>query len=216
MVATETIRRELVGHGFEQLATVDARRRHRAVSAGLHPCRRSASARYFFACRRIAAEKSLPAFLDLDLPGSKLVVGDGHLMAEMKRRYPTVHFAGCQEGEALVRHYASADVFVLPSRTETFGLVRARGAGRAGFRSRHCRSPDRWTSSATAASVRSIGTCAQPRWRRWRFLARSAALMRSASAGVTSIEQFLNNAVTVHGRRFDEASRFSMKTQVAM
>jgi glycosyltransferase involved in cell wall biosynthesis len=72
---------------------------------------------------RIAAEKSLANFLELCLPGSKLVVGDGHLMAEMKRRYPAVHFAGRQEGEALVQYYASADVFVLPSRTETFGLV---------------------------------------------------------------------------------------------
>ena len=72
---------------------------------------------------RVAAEKNLPAFLDLDLPGSKLVVGDGHLLPQMKQRYPQVRFAGRQEGEALVRHYASADVFVLPSRTETFGLV---------------------------------------------------------------------------------------------
>jgi glycosyltransferase involved in cell wall biosynthesis len=45
------------------------------------------------------------------------------LLWEMKRRYPKVHFAGRQEGESLVRYYASADVFVLPSRTETFGLV---------------------------------------------------------------------------------------------
>jgi glycosyltransferase involved in cell wall biosynthesis len=72
---------------------------------------------------RVAAEKSLPAFLGLDLPGSKLVVGDGHLLPQMRHRYPRVRFAGRQEGEALVRHYASADVFVLPSRTETFGLV---------------------------------------------------------------------------------------------
>jgi 1,2-diacylglycerol 3-alpha-glucosyltransferase/glucuronosyltransferase len=72
---------------------------------------------------RIAAEKDLPAFLDLDLPGSKLVVGDGALLGHMKRRYPQVHFAGAQHGEELVRYYAAADVLVLPSRTETFGLV---------------------------------------------------------------------------------------------
>ena len=71
----------------------------------------------------MAAEKNLPHFLDLELPGSKLVVGDGRLLPEMQRRYPAVYFAGRQEGEALVRHYASADAFVLPSRTETFGLV---------------------------------------------------------------------------------------------
>ena len=72
---------------------------------------------------RVAAEKNVSAFLELDLPGSKLVVGEGHLLPEMRRRYPDAYFAGRQEGEALVRHYASADVFVLPSRTETFGLV---------------------------------------------------------------------------------------------
>jgi glycosyltransferase involved in cell wall biosynthesis len=72
---------------------------------------------------RIAVEKNLPAFLELELPGSKLVVGDGPLLPAMQRRYPQVHFAGPQSGEALVRHYAAADVMVLPSRTETFGLV---------------------------------------------------------------------------------------------
>ena len=72
---------------------------------------------------RVAVEKNLPAFLDLDLPGSKLVVGDGPLLAAMRRRYPGVHFAGAQSGEALVRHYAAADAMVMPSRTETFGLV---------------------------------------------------------------------------------------------
>jgi glycosyltransferase involved in cell wall biosynthesis len=51
------------------------------------------------------------------------VVGDGPLLSQFRRRYPKVRFAGRQEGEALVRHYRSADVFVLPSRTGTFGLV---------------------------------------------------------------------------------------------
>jgi len=122
MVATETIRRELAGHGFAQLALWT-----RGVDIALFrpECTPAVDLpRPVFLCvSRVAVEKNLPAFLDLDLPGSKLVVGDGHLLAEMKRRYPKVHFAGCQEGEALVRHYASADVFVLPSRTETFGLV---------------------------------------------------------------------------------------------
>ena len=73
-------------------------------------------------CRRVAVEKNLPAFLDLDLPGSKLVVGDGPSLAAMRRRYPE-SISPAQSGEALVRHYASADVMVMPSRTETFGLV---------------------------------------------------------------------------------------------
>jgi glycosyltransferase involved in cell wall biosynthesis len=122
MVPTETVRRELASRGFDHLALwtrgVDiAEFRPRCAPAVDLP-------RPVFLCvSRVAAEKNLPAFLDLDLPGSKLVVGDGHLLSEMKRRYPNVHFAGLQQGEALVRHYASADVFVLPSRTETFGLV---------------------------------------------------------------------------------------------
>ena len=122
MVATETVRLELAANGFGQLALWT-----RGVDTSLFRpgCTPAVDLpRPVFLCvSRIAAEKNLPAFLDLDLPGSKLVVGDGHLLAEMKRRYPNVHFAGRQQGEALVRHYASADVFVLPSRTETFGLV---------------------------------------------------------------------------------------------
>ena len=72
---------------------------------------------------RVAVEKNIEAFLKLDLPGSKIVVGGGPQLAELKRRYPEVHFAGPREGEDLARHYAAADVFVFPSRTDTFGLV---------------------------------------------------------------------------------------------
>jgi 1,2-diacylglycerol 3-alpha-glucosyltransferase/glucuronosyltransferase len=122
MVATKTIRRELAENGFERLALWT-----RGVDTALFRpgCAPAINLpRPVFLCvSRIAAEKDLPVFLDLDLPGSKLVVGGGHLLPEMKRRYPNAHFAGIQQGEALVRHYASADVFVLPSRTETFGLV---------------------------------------------------------------------------------------------
>jgi glycosyltransferase involved in cell wall biosynthesis len=122
MVATENVRLELAENGFERLALWT-----RGVDITLFrpgcPPAVNMPRPVFLCVSRIAAEKDLPVFLDLDLPGSKLVVGDGHLLPEMKRRYPNVHFAGCQQGEALVRHYASADVFVLPSRTETFGLV---------------------------------------------------------------------------------------------
>ena len=72
---------------------------------------------------RVAVEKNIGAFLDLDLPGSKVVVGDGPQLASLKRRYPGVHFAGAMHGEALARAYAGADVFVFPSLTDTFGLV---------------------------------------------------------------------------------------------
>ena len=72
---------------------------------------------------RVAIEKGLPDFLDLDLPGSKVVVGDGPMLDELRARYPNVHFTGYLEGERLARAMASADVFVFPSRTDTFGLV---------------------------------------------------------------------------------------------
>lgn len=122
MVATETVRRELAARGFDRVVLwtrgVDVALFRPGYTPALNLPRP-----VFLYVGRVAAEKSLPVFLELDLPGSKLVVGDGHLLPQLKRRYPKAHFAGRQEGEALVRHYASADVFVLPSRTETFGLV---------------------------------------------------------------------------------------------
>src|SRR5690606_23704239 len=72
---------------------------------------------------RLAVEKNLPAFLSLDLPGSKVVVGDGPARAELERQFPQAHFLGTQTGEELAKAYASADVFVFPSRTDTFGMV---------------------------------------------------------------------------------------------
>lgn len=72
---------------------------------------------------RVAAEKNLEAFLAADVPGSKVVVGEGPALAEMKRRFPEAHFLGGLEGEALASAYRAADAFVFPSRTDTFGLV---------------------------------------------------------------------------------------------
>jgi glycosyltransferase involved in cell wall biosynthesis len=71
----------------------------------------------------VAVEKNIEAFLKLDLPGSKVVVGGGPSLKRLAADYPAVHFAGPQQGEALARLYAGADVFVFPSRTDTFGLV---------------------------------------------------------------------------------------------
>ncbi len=72
---------------------------------------------------RVASEKNLPAFLDAAVPGTKVVVGDGPDLAALKARYPQVRFLGALQGEQLARAYCSADVFVFPSRTDTFGLV---------------------------------------------------------------------------------------------
>lgn len=72
---------------------------------------------------RVAVEKNLPAFLDCDLPGSKVVIGDGPQEALFRQQYPHIHFMGRKTGEDLARHYAAADVLVFPSKTDTFGLV---------------------------------------------------------------------------------------------
>ncbi|WP_417690654.1 glycosyltransferase family 4 protein [Roseibium sp.] len=72
---------------------------------------------------RVAVEKNIEAFLKLDLPGTKVVVGDGPQLEALKRDYPKAHFTGAKTGEDLARHYASADVFVFPSLTDTFGNV---------------------------------------------------------------------------------------------
>ena len=68
-------------------------------------------------------EKNLEALLNLDLPGSTVIVGDGPARRNLERLYPRAHFLGSKVGEALADIYASADVFVFPSRTDTFGIV---------------------------------------------------------------------------------------------
>lgn len=72
---------------------------------------------------RVAVEKNLEAFLSLGLPGSKVVVGEGPALESLRKAYPDAHFLGPRSGPALAEVYASADVFVFPSRTDTFGLV---------------------------------------------------------------------------------------------
>jgi glycosyltransferase involved in cell wall biosynthesis len=122
MVATLTIRRELEARGF-----ANVRDWSRGVDTGLFRPDREPALRLprpvFLYVGRVAVEKNLEAFLGLTLDGSKLVVGDGPRLGELRRRHPDVHFAGARHGEDLARHYAAGDVFVFPSRTDTFGLV---------------------------------------------------------------------------------------------
>lgn len=122
MVATPGIEAALRGRGFRNIA-----RWSRGVDTELFRPRAKDAldlprpiALYV---GRVAVEKNIEAFLRLDLPGSKVVVGDGPQRAELCRRHPEVHFLGAKSGEDLARHYAAADVFVFPSRTDTFGLV---------------------------------------------------------------------------------------------
>ena len=122
LVATPSLARELAGRGFRNIRLwtrgVDTTLFHpdRARDMGL-------KGPIFLNVGRVAVEKNLPAFLDLDLPGTKVVVGDGPDLERLRTRYPDVHFTGTLQGEALAAVYASADVFVFPSRTDTFGNV---------------------------------------------------------------------------------------------
>jgi len=121
MAATPALAAELRVRGFRNVVLwprgVDAGQFHpRAVDLGLP--------RPVFLCvGRVAVEKNLEAFLDLDLPGSKVIVGDGPARAALARKYPQAMFLGARQGEALAEAYAGADVFVFPSKTDTFGLV---------------------------------------------------------------------------------------------
>jgi len=122
MVATASIERDLTRRGFTNI-----RRWTRGVDTVLFRPRPKdfldlprPIALYV---GRVAVEKNLEEFLALDLPGSKLVVGDGPARADLAQRYPGVIWAGAKHGEELAKHYAAADVFVFPSRTDTFGLV---------------------------------------------------------------------------------------------
>ena len=72
---------------------------------------------------RMAVEKNMEAFLSLDLPGSKVIVGDGPQLEQLKKKYPDAHFVGAKYETELARYFADADVFVFPSKTDTFGLV---------------------------------------------------------------------------------------------
>jgi len=72
---------------------------------------------------RVAPEKNIEAFLELDVEGSKVVVGGGPALDRMRAAYPEVLFLGPKHGAELASTYTAADVFVFPSRTDTFGLV---------------------------------------------------------------------------------------------
>lgn len=122
MVSTASLMAELAGRGFKHLGlwtrgvNTDLFRPERAIGLDLpRPI--------FVSMGRVAVEKNLDAFLSLDLPGSKVVIGEGPQEAELRRRFPGVRFVGELHGETLAAHLAAADVFVFPSRTDTFGVA---------------------------------------------------------------------------------------------
>jgi glycosyltransferase involved in cell wall biosynthesis len=122
LAATPTLGAELSTRGFKNVKLWP-----RGVDATLfRPRARGAldlPRPIFLTVGRLAVEKNVEAFLKLDLPGSKLVVGDGPARAQLAKAHPDAVFLGARDGEALAEIYAAADVFVFPSRTDTFGLV---------------------------------------------------------------------------------------------
>jgi glycosyltransferase involved in cell wall biosynthesis len=122
MVATETLRRELTGRGLRHLAlwgrgvdTALFRPGPKDLLDGPRPA--------MLYVGRVAVEKNVEAFLRLDVPGTKHVIGDGPALPRLRRSYPDVRFLGSKHGADLAAHYAASDVFVFPSLTDTFGNV---------------------------------------------------------------------------------------------
>lgn len=123
LVPTPSVQRELRSRGFTNAVVwtrgVDTERFRPAAEKNLYHRPRP----IFLFCGRVAREKNIEAFLHADLPGTKVVIGDGPAMASLRPRHPRVVFTGFQTGDDLARHMAAGDVFVFPSRTDTFGVV---------------------------------------------------------------------------------------------
>ncbi len=122
MVATPSLEADLAARGFRHLM-----RWSRGVDADMFrprpDCDLALPRPVFLSVGRVSVEKNLEAFLALDLPGTKVVVGDGPARADLEARYPDARFLGLLEDEALARVYSASDVFVFPSLTDTFGNV---------------------------------------------------------------------------------------------
>ena len=122
MVATPTLKQELESYGFSNMRLwsrgVDVDMFRPIPGAGL-PFPRP----IWLYVGRIAIEKNIEGFLALDLPGTKVLIGDGPARTTLEHKYPQARFLGPKVGQDLVHHYSASDVFVFPSRTDTFGLV---------------------------------------------------------------------------------------------
>ena len=122
MVAADSLRQELGSRGFRKLGFWT-----RGVDTELFtpddPAELDLPRPIFMTMGRVAVEKNLDAFLALDLPGSKVVIGDGPQKAALRQKYPKARFLGEKKGRDLSAHLAAADVFVFPSLTDTFGVV---------------------------------------------------------------------------------------------
>ncbi|RMB12481.1 glycosyltransferase family 4 protein [Eilatimonas milleporae] len=122
LVATPTVRDQLSDKGFERIVPwtrgVDTRLFHPRPDA-----RFDLTGPIQLYVGRVAVEKNIEDFLKARVPGTKVVVGDGPALSSLRQKYPDVRFLGALFGEDLAQAYAAADVFVFPSKTDTFGLV---------------------------------------------------------------------------------------------
>jgi glycosyltransferase involved in cell wall biosynthesis len=122
MVATQTLESELAAHGFTNVVSWT-----RGVDTELFTPRRKPALDLpepvSVYVGRVSVEKNIEEFLNLDMPGTKLVVGGGPQLEPLRQKHPEVVFTGPKFGEDLAAHYTSGDVFVFPSLTDTFGLV---------------------------------------------------------------------------------------------
>jgi len=125
LASTASIRQALVDHGLTQVQHwgrgVDLSNFHPGVTP--HPAMAELPGPVQLYVGRVAVEKNLEAFLASGHPGTKVVVGDGPARAALEAKYPDAKFMGSMFGAELAQAYRAADVFVFPSRTDTFGLV---------------------------------------------------------------------------------------------
>jgi glycosyltransferase involved in cell wall biosynthesis len=113
---------ELKSHGFDGEVISWTRGVDRDIFTP--DLREDLPAKYLLCVSRVSKEKNLEEFFELDYPGyQKIMVGDGPMLEKYKAQYPSVHFTGFKTGKDLARYYANAEVFVFPSRWETFGIV---------------------------------------------------------------------------------------------
>jgi 1,2-diacylglycerol 3-alpha-glucosyltransferase/glucuronosyltransferase len=196
MVSTEALGRELDTHGFVRLM-----RWSRGVDCNLFRPRATSIFEFprpiFLTCARVAVEKNLDAFLSLDLPGSNVVVGDGPARGKLQTRFPRAHFVGEMRDERLAAAYASADVFVFPSLTDTFGLVllEALASGLPVAANPVVGPLDVIGDSGAGVLDANLGRAALAALSIPRELARARALTFSLSA---SAQQFVDNVFAAH------------------
>ena len=122
LTTTETMVAELRAHGFDGDVIPWTRGVDRKIFNPSH--RVETTSKYIVCVSRVSKEKNLEAFLEMDYSGYlKVMVGDGPMLETYRKQYPDVHFTGFKTGEDLARYYANAEVFVFPSKWETFGIV---------------------------------------------------------------------------------------------